>query len=172
MIRTVHFLKLQNLRQRTCKVLLCFCWILGMVLGAVFSAGADSSFLLLMRRTNFSVSIVGLLLVAMLPFLFTAYAVFLSNRFLIIVFAFLKAFAFSYCLFGLSTVYEEGSWLAWILLMFSDLGTLPVLMWLWIRCFGSSERSLRTRFVCCLSVSALVVMADYWMISPFAASIL
>lgn len=171
-MRVMHYLKLQIFRQRTCKALLCFCWILGMVLGAVFSAGADSTFLLLMRRTDFSVSIVGLLLVAMLPFLFTAYAVFLSNRFLIIIFAFLKAFSFSYCLFGLSVVFGNGFWLAWIILMFSDLGTLPVLMWLWIHCLGPSERSLRTKFICCLSVSALVVMVDYWMISPFAACIL
>ena len=171
-MRIMHSNKLQIFRQQTCKVLLCVCWMLGLVFGAVFSAGADSTFLLLMRRTEFSVSIVGLLLVAMLPFLFTAYAFFLSNRFLIIIFAFLKAFSFSYCLFGLSAVYGTGSWLAWILLMFSDLGTLPVLMWLWIHFLGSPERSIRTKFVCCLSVSALIVMADYWMISPFAASIL
>ena len=163
--------KLQTNPQRTCKVLLIIGWLSGLILGAIFSAGAGDSFLLMMRRVSFSVSIVSLFLVAVLPFLFAAYAVFLSNRFLIIMLAHLKGFSFGFCAFGLVTVYGTGFWLAGILWMFSDLGTLPLLMWFWIRCIDSRDSHLFRKLLWCLFCSALVVCGDFWIISPFAASI-
>ena len=168
----IQFSKLQIDLQQTCRILLVFFRFLGLLFGVVVSAGADHSFLLLMRSSFSSVSIVGLLLVAVLPFLFAASAVFLSNRFLVFLIAFLKAFSFGYCVSGLAAVYGNGFWLGCFLLMFSDFASLPVVMWFWIQCIGSSRKHLGSQLFLSLMISSVFAFADYWIISPFAASIL
>lgn len=163
---------LQNFWQRSCKGFLVICWFLGLLVGIVIACGADDSYFLTMLSDEFTVSITGLLMVVVLPFLFTAVAVFLSNRFMLLTVVFLKAFSFGYIGFGIMSVYSSASWLVRFLLMFSDICSLPLLMWLWIRCTDQLDHFPKAELLVCLAVSLAFGILDVWIVSPFSAMLL
>lgn len=164
---------LPNLWQRSCKAVLFTAWIIGLILGIWVAAGAGNSFSLMMRGADpFAVSIPGLLLVTVLPFLITASAVFLSQPWLLVLLIFAKAFSVGYCAWGIMDAYGMASWLVGALLMFSDLGTLPLLMWLWLRHGDMAPKPLLGDLAVCLIVAAAMGILDVMVVSPFAATLL
>lgn len=159
--------------QRSCKLFLLLCWILGLLLGMISAAGAGDSFFLMMRGAdNLTVSIPGLLLVTALPFLFTAFAVFFSQPWLLLLLAFMKAFSFGFCAFGIMAVYGTASWLVGFLLMFTDACTMPLLMWLWLRHCDLSGQRFSRDVVVCFAAALVLGIIDICLISPFSAMLL
>ena len=76
------------------------CWCLGFILGVWLFLHTGTPGISLMRRTVYSsVSIVSLICICLLPFLFTVYAVFISELRLLFLICFCKA-----CLFGFASV--------------------------------------------------------------------
>lgn len=146
---------------------LAFFWCMGLLSGAILAQYADEIHFSLMRRAAAcSVSIVGLVAV-LLPFLFTAIAVNLSNCFVIFFLAFLKALLFSYHGCIISVAFGSAGWLVRYLLLFTDACTIPILLWLWIRCMDHQRVGLlRNIFICALA-SAAVGLIDFCVVSPF-----
>lgn len=122
--------------QLTCPWLLSTVWITGFAAGIFVSKRAVPLFLSLMRGTSFdSVSIVGLIVSAGVPFLISAFAVIYSRPAILLSVCFLKA-----CCYTLSSVclmlhYGEGGWLIRWLLMAHESLSLPVLYLFWLRYF-------------------------------------
>ncbi len=145
-------------------------WLLGLVSGSFFSVSAGNSFLLTMRAAASShVSIFGLLASILLPLLFSAFAVYISQPWLLVPIAFGKAFFFSYLALAVLSAFGSAGWLIRWLLMFSDSLSLPVLWWYWLRAVSGRRKFADTAAA---FLAALVIgSVDFYMISPVLANL-
>lgn len=120
-------------RNRSC-ILLAFCWTSGFIAGFLFYNYNLHTLSSLMRRIVFTpVSIVGLTLTFLLPFLFSAFAVFNHTPIWIFPISAYKAFSFSIVSIGLVDSMGSAGWLYWILLLTGDILSMPVLYLYWLR---------------------------------------
>lgn len=150
--------------------LLAVCWFAGLVCGfLVFLGTGDSVFRLMRSAPLGSVSFVGLLICSLLPFLISAFAVFLS-RSVLLAFSFGKAFLFSFTAAGIARAYGDAGWLVCRMAMFSSFTLLPLLYFLWLRLL--SGRMRWTGVFLLLALAMLIVSVDYRIISPFWASLI
>ena len=155
----------------TCKLLIGFCWISGLLFGMYAASVAGDTFLLMMRGDVSTVSIPGLL-IAFLPFLLTAFAVFLPHPGFLIPLVLWQSFSYGFCACGLSAVYHGAAWLVRFLLMFSQIATVPLLMWLWLRKCDFPDSFRTGELAACGAAVILIGVLDYCMVSPFAAMLL
>lgn len=114
------------------------------------------------------VTIVGLAAVSFLPFLISAFAVSFRRFRLLPLIAFFKALLFSYVSLGIMAAYGDGGWLSCLLLMFTDVLSLPVLLLYWLR---QSRETTQSQDLLFLSLLVLIGSMDYFIISPIAASL-
>ena len=159
--------------KRLCPWLLCFCWILGMILGVFSAHGAEASLVPLIRQSTRSPgSALGLLSAALLPFLLSGLAVSFSETWLLLLISAFKAFSFTFCAAGVSLAFGQSSWLVRFLFLFSDLSLIPVLYIYWLRHLRKDSKTRRWELPCCLIWATIVCGIDYLYIAPFLASIM
>lgn len=151
---------------------LSFLWLAGFLFGAVLASRGVFSFSLWMRTADFgSMSIVWLFFTLLLPFLFSAFAVSIRQKWLIYVFAFFKAFLFSFCLSGILGCCYGAGWLVCFLLFFSEFFLMPWLFFFMLRCLRS-ESGILLESSLFSAVVFLAVSVDRCFISPFLASLI
>ena len=154
-------------------LLLSSLWIMGLLSGIWVFAASDPSVISLMRSAVYSpVSIVGLLFVTGLPFLLSAFAVFLSCRWLVLSIVFCKGICLSYVSLGVMLSFGNAGWLICLLAGFSDAVAAPLLFWFWMTCFEDNDPLRRYK---CLMTAAIVILAgsvEYSLIQPFLAELL
>lgn len=154
-------------------VFLALFWTVGLLFGVSFFFFAGKIFSSLMLGVLYgSVSIVGLLCVTVLPFLFSAFAVYLSEPWLLLLVSFWKAFQFSFVSLSILSCFGSAGWLFRWLLMFSDLISLPVLFWYWSRYISGEQGFSCTESLLILSVCILIGSFDYGYVSPFLAELI
>ena len=152
-------------------VLLALCYLAGLFFGVFVFRSADERLELLMRGAfSGTVSIVGLLCVTILPFLFSAFAVFLSRPVLLFLVSFVQAFAFSFVSLGILRCSGSAGWLTRWLLCFSGSVFAPVLYLYWQRHLTRPFSGLEAAGM--LSVCLLIGSIDYCLISPFLARLI
>lgn len=156
------------LLRRIYRPLLAFFMFLGLVFG--FLCSADSTVFLhsLMRPVVcYRVSIVGFICLLLVPFLLSAYAVFLSSP-LLFPLCFAKFFSFAYSAKMLMLAYGDAGWLARWLLLFSSVLSLPVLIWFCMRHVdGRSRENFWRDLGLCTVLLIGIGSFDYRVISPF-----
>ena len=164
---------LPNTACRGKRLLLAFSWVLGLFAGAVCAIMSGNSLSSMMRTAaSGSVSIVSLMSAVLLPLLFSAFAVYISQIWLLFPLAFGKAFLFSFLGVGLMTAYGSAGWLVRCLFMFSDCLILPVLWLYWLRSLeGWNRFSIRNATTAFLT-AGIIGSFDYYVVSPFLASLL
>ena len=164
---------LRPLGGRGCSVLLAMFWICGILFGAsVFLFAGHHLFPLMRGIVSGSVSIVSLLCVTTLPFLFSACSVYVSKPALIFPVCFLKAVGFSYISAGILISYGSSGWLIRWLSMFSNFISLPLLFFFWQRHIGREHNISFLEVFVVLSVLIFIVSIDYCCISPFLAMLI
>lgn len=132
MVQHLHFGDSWCRRNRNC-ILLAFCWMSGLLFGFLFYTFNQHTLSSLMRRTIFApVSIVGLLISFLFPFLFSAFAVIIHTPIWIYPIACYKAFSFAVVSIGFVDGMGSAGWLYWILLMAGDILSLPALYLYWL----------------------------------------
>lgn len=152
---------------------LAFAMIAGVVLGVYLAMQSADSFMTLMRTAaGCRMSIVGLIASRFLPFLFAAFAVYISKHWLLISVFFIKGCAITWC--GCLTVAAFGSagWLVQPLLQFSDFLLLPVLFWFSIRRIVQTRDAIWRDLKICGAAFVLAGALDYCIISPFLVMLL
>lgn len=148
-------------------LLLASFWTTGLLIG--YTVAAKTSISLLMRAFTLErVSIVGLVLVTILPLILSAAAYRLSVPYFILPIAFIKAFLFSFCACALALVYTDAGWLARWLYIFSDSLMVIFLLWFWVRNIPNVKGSVQKDFVICLIAASLLISIDYFIVSPFS----
>ena len=153
-------------------VLIC-CWICGLLLGIHYASRADDTYFLLMHTAATArVSITGLLAAVFLPFLFSAFAVYILRPELLLAVCFLKAASFSCCSFGLMHAFGSAGWLVRFLLQFSDCFMIPVLLWFSVRHIVKSVKPVWRDFLICSLWMLIVGAFDYCIVSPFLVGLI
>ena len=158
--------------RRGCAAILAFAVLFGILLGGICAGLAEPMLFQLMRTAALScVSIVCLLQVILLPILFTAFAVYLGQYWLVILVAFSKAFLFGYFCSGILLQYPNSGFLFAFLFLNSDFLSLPVLCWCWFRSIRSREAGLQT-IIPAVFLFIGIAFLNYQVVSPFLASLL
>ena len=145
-------------------------YLLGLILGGCMFNVAGDSFSSLMRVGDFShMSIIRLLPVLLLPFLFSAFAVYIHQNWLLPPICFLKAFFFAFVYVGFSVSFADAGWLVRLLLMFGDIATLPLLWLFWLHILSGECRLHSGAFFVIFVAVAAVGCFDVSVVSPFGA---
>lgn len=151
---------------------LAFAWILGLVCGSMTALSADRSFLPLMRLAPLGqMSIVGLLVSILLPFLFSAVGLSLFGHWFLTLFVFVRAFLLSCVMSGVFITYGSAGWIVDLLFLFSDFLFTPVLLWFWIHSAGCKQYVMRCGTVV-LFLLLVIGYLDFRFVSPFLAGLL
>ncbi|MGM9548844.1 MAG: hypothetical protein ACI3V5_03265 [Faecousia sp.] len=159
--------------RKCCFLILAFCWIAGLLSGAYVFRSAGSSLDSLMRGALFRpVSIAGLLCVTIFPFLFSAFAVYISEPRLLLLVCFGEAFVFSFVSLGLTQCGGSAGWLIRWLLSFSTSLTAPLLYLYWLRHLTGRKRFCSLEAAGMLCMCALIGSVDFRLISPFLAGLI
>ena len=157
-------------RRKLSVIFLALFWILGIALGIVYAAVCRSHVASLMRGfLSGTVSIVGLLCVSVIPFLFSAFAVLISKPRILFLVAFGKGFFFSFVSCGFLFSLGSAGWLFRLLLMFSDLVSMPVLFWYWQRHISGEACFSAVQSLFVASLLILIGSIDFCCVSPFLA---
>ena len=152
-------------------LILAVCWIIGIVFGVFCYSSSPTEVTSLMHRTlSCSVSIVGLLNAALIPFLLSAFFALLSMNWMVMGICFVKAFLFAFVSLGMLSGFGSGGWLLRFFLLFGDSTALPLLYWCWMRFVRAAAHSwIMIAVVCCLLLGAIIL--DYRVIAPFVCMI-
>lgn len=137
--------------------------VLGTFLGIVSN---DSYFLLMRMAASCRVSIVGLISTSFLPFLFSAFAVYIGKQKLIYLVVFLRMLLFAWGAVGTAVAFQTAGWLVHFLLQFTDILLLPVLCWFSLRQLTEAG-VLRKDLSLCTATFLLVGSLDFCVVSPF-----
>lgn len=139
---------------------------LGLILGTVFAISAGDPFLSLMRAApSERMSIVPLAITLCLPFLFCVFAALLSAPWLLPLICFAKCIAFAFVSSGLLLAYGGGGWLVRLLLMFSQLWSLPLLIWFCLRHIRGNKQGICVNCAVLLAFLLLAMVAENYFIS-------
>ena len=163
------FVVFQNRKVST--IILAFCWCAGLLTGCFLANHAGNIHSSMMRRAVSCPVSIASLVVLLLPFLFSAFAVYVSQYWLLVPIVFWKAMSFSRVACWITAAYGSAGWLMRFLLMFTDLFTLPLLVLFWLRYGGKGRRltALSALAYCAAAVS--IGSVDFWIISPFLAGL-
>ena len=163
----------RTIARKGMSLILAICWINGIVFGVFcYSASPPEVISLMHRMLPCSVSIVGLLNAALIPFLLSALLIALSMPVMLIGLCFLKAFLFSFVSMGVLACAGSGGWLLRYLFLFSDCVTLPVLFGYWFGCVSTPKKSRLVLATCVVFlVLSLVTILDYHVIAPIVCVI-
>lgn len=148
-------------------------WSLGLAAGMILQFFAGDFFFPMMRGIlSGSVSIVCLLASAFLPFLFSAFAVYISQPWLLLLIAFWNAFAYSFLSFSFIFCFGSSGWLLRLFLMFHDCLLVPMLFWyLHSHSFPASRFSYWEFFLICMVILGIGIF-DYGYILPLLADMI
>lgn len=153
--------------------LFCLFWCLGLLMGIHLAATFDLEYFSLMRPIVTSrTSIVCLIAAQLLPFLFVAYAAYISKSWLIILAGSFKIFAFSFCTFSIWKSFGCAGWLMCVLIMFADMFAVPLMCWFSLRCISQCKGSAKRDLLICIGLTLLTACIDYFVISPFLVRII
>ena len=148
-------------------------WIVGLVAGAACSASAGDSIVSLMcSAVQCRVSFISLLGTMILPFLISAFSVYVQAPFALYIVSFWKAFSHCFVFAGLCLAFPNSYWFIRWFLMFSDSLIIPVLFWFWLYILAKgSDRRLIFPVVTCSAAVFMITAIDYRIISAFLADL-
>ncbi len=160
--------------QRKCRILiLALIWCVGLISGVGSFYFTGDSFPSLMRMAAAShVSIVNLVIPSMLPFLFSAFALYLQCPQLLAVLCFLKAWLFGFVSFGCISAFGTAGWLLWLMALFSDIVCMVPLWWFWISHVECEGFVRFGQLATCILIVLCVISLDQGFISPFLVDLI
>lgn len=172
MIKGSIKISFRSFRSKSSLWLLTLSWLFGVFLG-ISAALASSSFLIPMMRQSVqcSVSIPGLLAATVVPFLISAFAVSLSEPWLVLIISTAKAFSFSFCACGVSLAFGQSSWLVRFLFLFSDYLLIPLMYLYWMRHIQDQAVHRAWELCAYIGASLLIGGIDCFLVAPFLASL-
>ena len=155
------------------QIILAFSCFSGNAFGLWVSGYSQETYFLLTRMApSLHVSVPGLVACVYLPFLFAAFAVFLSHPSLLPLICFYKMFLFSWCGCSMVSTFGSAGWLVQMLVQFSDNLSLPMLCWFCVRHVDGRVESVTRDFLICTLWVLIVGITDLCVVSPFLASLI
>jgi len=165
--------KTWNIDRKWSRRCLAVCWIAGLLCGIYWFFPAAAPITSLMRRTLVcSVSIVSLFGIYFIPFLFTAFAVFISELRLLFLVCFCKGCLYSFVSLGIYAAYGSSGWMIRGLLLLGDSMCVLALYLLWGRLLSGRLFDVYVDTIGFALVCVLACVVDYYIISPFLAGLI
>lgn len=150
-----------------------FFWVLGLLIGFIFASYSSAQSISLMRSVALSrMSISGLLLFQILPFICSAIFLHHSRSFFLYITVLLKALCFSCCSCCISIAYGDAGWLTRWLLLFSDSFSVILLLWFLLRNSADNESHLGIELLFCITTLITVGCVDFGVVAPFVETLL
>ena len=159
-------------RRSSCKLILTFLWVIGFVCGCLCAACADNFTSLMRACCTAGVSIVGLFFVPFLPFLISAAAVYCSAPLFVYLTGFCKSILLGFCVCTVYSGFPGGGWLVSLLLLFTDVLTVPMLIWFQCCAVSNPCRGTFKRGILTFAWFAVVSAVDYFWIAPLLRDII
>lgn len=172
MARFLHSIHSFAVRRKQ-RVFLAFSWFLGLGAGGViFRLSGEHISSLMPLAAASQLSIVSLFLWISLPFLLTAYAVYVSKPCILPVICFFRAFLYGYMLCGVFYAFGDSGWLIRWLLLFTDTCSCT-LLYGFAAWHVSGLRGFSFRRLCiCECLIGLLIFLDFSFVSPFLRQLL
>lgn len=121
-------------RHNNWMIFVCLSWLAGLFLGCQCAGKVHPYiFSLIYGAVTAPVSIAAAFIVCLIPFLLSYIALHYLPRFVILLFILVKGFAFSFVSVMMITAFGPIGWLMRFFLMFSELLSIPVFFFYWIR---------------------------------------
>lgn len=172
MARFLHHIDSLTFRKYS-RWLLAFSWLLGLGAGGLcFRYAGDSAVSVMLLAPEAQLSIVSLFLCTLLPFLFSAFAVYLRRPRLLILICFCRAFLYAYVLCALFSAFPASGWLLRWLLLFTDSCAAALLFGFCLHHISGYYGFSATGFGLCTVCIGLAAGLDYAVISPFLRQLL
>lgn len=151
--------------RRSCKLMLTFLWAVGFLCGCYCAACADNLASLMRACCDADVSIVGLFFVPFFPFLISAVAVYCSAPLIICLTGLCKAFLLGFCVCAVYFCFSGGGWLVCLLLLFTDIVTVPALFLFQFRAVcGTWKRTCRDGILALAWFAAVTAVDRIWIV--------
>ena len=171
MLFSVYSFSARKHKSSFCVVILALCWLTGFFLGAYFASVSFSQFTPMMCTLFLHrVSIVGTLAVFLFPLLLSAVLAHYSAHMLLCLFAFLKAFCFSFSSCCILFCFGTAGWLLQTLLMLPNTVLMIVLLWFWFRFLIGVGSLVNDTGICCIIIVGTACI-NHYILSPFLASL-
>ena len=135
-------------------------WLIALFLGTYCAAMSDPSVFSLVRRPTFGkVSTVCLMAAQLLPFLFAAYAAYISNSILLISVGSVKLFSFGFIGYLIWAAFGSAGWLIRFLMLFSDVTLVPILCLFCLRIHAGRTKVMKELLIC-MGIVVMIVLLD------------
>ncbi len=153
--------------------ILAFSWVCGILLGLFLASHMHGDFTSLMRTVVISrVSIVGLLVMLLLPYVSSVAAVYFSRPAFLFLCAAGKGLCFSFCIYLIMAQFPSTGWMLCRLLLFSEFTVMIPMFLFWIRLLDGGRQSLKHDSWLYLIVALVAGGVDYCIISPFTVNLM
>ena len=156
----------------SCKIPVTLTWCIGLICGIFVAACTDNIASLMRACCNAGVSIVGLIIVPLFPFLFSAIAVYCSSPLLLRLTGFCKSFLLGFNICAVYSVFSGGGFLICLLLLFTDLLTSPTILLFQLRCTKWRSKELLQGCISALTWFFAVIAVDYTWVAPLLRDII
>lgn len=153
--------------------ILAFSWVCGLSFGLFLASRMHGDYSSLMRTviTN-RVSIVGLLIILLFPFILSVVAIHFSRTGFLYLLSAGKGICFSFCVYLIMAEFSSSGWLLCRLLLFSELCILPPLFYLWIKCIEGGKQTIKLSAGFYPLIAVVAAVLDYFLISPFTVTLM
>ena len=153
-----------------CKIAISAAWVFGLICGVFFALHTSDITVSLMRSVLYDrLSIVGLLVALVFPFVLSAILLRYLSTLAIVPLVFLKAYLFSWCACGVYFAFGDAGWLVRWFLIFSDSLIVVLLLWYWLSHASGRRDAMKSELFLCITTALLVGCFDYCVISPISS---
>lgn len=154
------------------KLFLVLSFVAGLLFGLLFYNAGNTGSSLMQGICCYSLSIVLLLPILILPLFLSVIAVCLSQPWILLFICFGKSFLFSFVSLHIFNIFGSAGWIIRLLVIFSELFVLPIHYWFWNRHISGIRRCDIVEVFCVFSGIVLIGSIDCCYISPFLRSVL
>ena len=148
-------------------------WVAGIVAGVRFAYHNNNvSSVIVVQYSQQRASLVLLLLLQGIPLLLIGLATWRCWQICVAGLFFLRMFAFGLTAGAVYLAFSSAGWLVCVLLLFSQIATMVPLVWLTIKKVRGEFRLYSSAFVFVCVVSVMLVIFDYYWVSPFLSLLL
>lgn len=144
----------------------------GLFLGTYTTLKQDSSSVAFTFDIVSGASLAVLVVMSLLPFLFSVLFITFSFPVAIFPISFLKAVSFGFCSGSILNYFGSAGWLIRFFFLFTSSCTLTPLIWFWIRHIDGTTFRLKKDFVFCTVFVFLFSVIDHYFIYPYCLILL
>ena len=166
------FISLHILKRRASAFLVCFFWIIGLLIGVFLHEQTGAATTMFSRAAVLHPPLIRLCIIRLIPFILLTFCSAFSLSYISFAIIFSKALLYSYCASGIALVFSSAGWLIGMLFLFSDFVAIVLLLWFSARNIAKNRSSLKFDFLLCAVIVLSVCCIEHRVVSPYLIMLL